>query len=172
MELRRPEDGQTIATEATIFLFQGGSEGKTRSYLAFTLRDISLRRNAEEALRQSKIRLSQAQKLEAVGRLAGGVAHDFNNLLTAIIGYGDLVLEQLGPKHAVRRDAEEILQAAERAGALTRQLLAFSRSQVLKPEPLNLDIVLANIDRMIRRLIAEDIEVTRITSRTKSRELS
>ena len=161
LHLRNPEGDSPIPTEATIFLFLGEAEGEP-SYLAVTLRDVEARRSAEEKLRQSEFRLNQAQKMEAVGRLAGGIAHDFNNLLTAIIGYSDLVLDELGEDHGARRDAEEILRAAERAGGLTRQLLAFSRRQVLQPEPVDLNAVVADIDRMMRRLIAENIELVTI----------
>ncbi len=122
-------------------------------------RDITERRRSADALRQSEDRLRQAQKMEAIGRLAGGVAHDFNNLLTAIIGYCDLLLEELGGEHPGREDAEEILKAADRAGGLTRQLLAFSRRQVLQPRVLDLNSLVADIDRMLRRLIGEDIEL-------------
>ncbi len=145
-------------TEATIFLFQDDEETQ-RTYLGITLHDIEARRTAEEALRQSELRLSQAQKMEAVGRLAGGIAHDFNNLLTAILGYGDLVLSELGEGHVAHPDVEEILRAAERAGGLTRQLLAFSRRQVLQPESVDLNAIVSDIDRMMRRLIGEDIEL-------------
>jgi signal transduction histidine kinase/ActR/RegA family two-component response regulator len=158
LELVRPDGGEPLSTAATIFLFQGTDETK-RSYLAVTLRDETRRRGAEEALRESELRLGQAQKMEAVGRLAGGIAHDFNNLLTAIIGYGDLVLGELDPNQAAWRDTEEILRAAERAGELTRQLLAFSRRQVLTTDPVDLNAIVADIDRMIRRLIGEDIEI-------------
>ena len=149
---------EPIPTEATIFWFQGTEESAGR-YLAITLRDIAKRRSAEEALRESEIRLSQAQKMEAIGRLTGGIAHDFNNLLTAIIGYSDLVLDQLGEEHGARSDTEEILRAAERAGGLTRQLLAFSRRQVIQPELMDLNAIVADTDRMLRRLIGENIEL-------------
>jgi PAS domain S-box-containing protein len=174
-------DGPPIVTEATIFLFDevGDATGPDRnrepplsrsarsrplrSNFAVSLHDISARRRTEEALRQSEARLIQARKMESVGRLAGGIAHDFNNLLSAIIGYSDLVLQELDPEHGSRRDVEEILRAAERAGGLTRQLLAFSRRQVLQPERVDLNAVVADIDRMLRRLIGEDIElVTRL----------
>ena len=151
----------SIPAEATIYLFQG-TESSSGTYLAITLRDITQRRIAEEALRESESRLSQAQKMEAVGRLAGGIAHDFNNLLTAIIGYSDLVLDQVGDGHEAKRDVEEILRAAERAGGLTRQLLAFSRRQVLQPKAVDLNAIVADIDRMMRRLIGENIDLVTI----------
>ena len=100
----------------------------------------------------------QAQKMDAVGRLAGGIAHDFNNLLTVITGFGDLVAAELPPESEVRRDAEEVLQAAARASALTRQLLAFSRKQLLRPSVIDLNLVVANLEPMLRRLIGEDID--------------
>ena len=100
-------------------------------------------------------RLMQMSKMEAVGRLAGGVAHDFNNLLTAILGYTNLVLDELGPDHASRPDVEQIQHAAESAASLTRQLLAFSRRQVLQPEVLDLNLVIGNIESLLRRLIGE-----------------
>ncbi|MBK7947469.1 MAG: PAS domain S-box protein [Deltaproteobacteria bacterium] len=157
-----PEDEPT-PTEATVLLFcdpVGPVEtAALRSYFAVTLRDIRARRRTEEALRQSELRLGQSRKLESVGRLAGGIAHDFNNLLTAIIGYSDLVLQELDADHATRPDIEEILRAAERASGLTRQLLAFSRRQVLRPERVDLNAIVAEIDRMLRRLIGEDIEL-------------
>jgi two-component system cell cycle sensor histidine kinase/response regulator CckA len=116
-----------------------------------------------EEARKRDDKLRQAQKLEAVGRLAGGVAHDFNNILTAIMGYGELVLAQCDasdPRHA---DVEEILKAAARAASLTRQLLAFSRREVMVPQVLALDSVIAGMEQMLRRLIGEDIRVTRTT---------
>ena len=101
----------------------------------------------------------QAQKMEAVGRLAGGVAHDFNNLLTAIFGYADLLAEALPPDHTGREDLQEIRTAATRASALTRQLLAFSRQQVLQPIVLSLNDVVENIEKMLHRLLGEDVEL-------------
>jgi CheY-like chemotaxis protein len=97
--------------------------------------------------------------MEAIGRLAGGVAHDFNNLLTAITGYADLLLDEIGEADEMRADAEEILRAAERAADLTRQLLAFSRRQVLLPKVLDLNALVADVERLLRRLIGEDIEL-------------
>jgi PAS domain S-box-containing protein len=107
----------------------------------------------------------QAQKMEAIGRLAGGVAHDFNNLLTAILGSTDLLLESLPSDHPGREDAEETRKAALRAADLTRQLLAFSRQQVLAPRVLDLNEVVANMDRMLQRLIGEDIELRTVLAR-------
>lgn len=103
--------------------------------------------------------LRQAQKMEAVGRLAGGIAHDFNNLLTVINGYGQLISDCLPPKHSLRANAEEILRAGERAATLTRQLLAFSRKQIMAPAVLNLNHIVAELEKMLRRLIGEDIEL-------------
>jgi signal transduction histidine kinase len=101
----------------------------------------------------------QAQRLEAVGRLAGGVAHDFNNMLTAITGYGEMIKMALAEDDAMRDDVDEILKAAHRAGGLTRQLLAFSRQQVLQPRHFRLNDVVSGIEGMLRRLIAEDIDL-------------
>jgi PAS domain S-box-containing protein len=114
--------------------------------------DVTERRRLEEQLRQ-------AQKTEAVGRLAGGVAHDFNNLLTIIIGYSDLLSEKLSAGDGRRLPVEEIKKAADRAASLTRQLLAFSRKQVLQPHILDLKSLLTNVDEMLRRMIGEDIEL-------------
>ena len=104
--------------------------------------------------------LRHSQKMEAVGRLAGGIAHDFNNLLTAIIGYTEIVLYSLDPKDERRADAEEIGRAAMRAADLTRQMLAFSRRQVLQPKVLDLNIALRKVEPMLRRVIGENIAMT------------
>ena len=104
--------------------------------------------------------LRHSQKMEAVGRLAGGIAHDFNNLLTAIIGYTEIVLHGLDPKDERRADAEEIGRAAMRAADLTRQMLAFSRRQVLQPKIIDLNKALTKVEPMLRRVIGEDIVMT------------
>jgi two-component system, cell cycle sensor histidine kinase and response regulator CckA len=121
--------------------------------------DITAERHTQEALRRSEERLSQSQKLEAVGRLAGGVAHDFNNLLTVIRGYADLLDMRMHDTHPMKADAREIKRAADRAADLTAQLLAFSRGQVLRPRILDLNDVVRGMRNMLGRLIGEDIEL-------------
>ena len=134
---------------------------ETRDGPMFTawIRDLTERRAAEEALRQSELQLRQAQKMEAVGRLAGGVAHDFNNVLTAIFGYADLLLDGFAVGDPRRGDVEEIKHAANRAAALTRQLLAFSRKQVMQPRRLNLNEVIQNIQKLLAKLLGDDVEL-------------
>jgi len=116
-------------------------------------RDVTERVQLEQQLRQ-------AQKMEAVGRLAGGIAHDFNNILTAITGYADLLLEDLGATDPRRQDADEIHKAADRAAGLTRQLLAFSRQQVLQPTVLEVNTLVGDLEKMLRRLLGEDVALS------------
>ncbi len=111
-----------------------------------------------EARRQLEEELQHAQRLEAVGRVAGGVAHDFNNLLSVIIGYSDLAIAKLAEDTRVRADVEEVRKAAERAALLTRQLLVFSRRQKVEPKVLDLNVLVSNIHRMLERMIGEGVE--------------
>jgi PAS domain S-box-containing protein len=160
--IRRAVAGETLLFERAVH----NAEGKDllcevrlvrlpftdRSLLRASFIDITERRKLEEQLRQS-------QKMESVGRLAGGIAHDFNNLLTVITGYSELLLGQLGEKLSLRKEVEEIKRAGERAAALTHQLLAFSRQQVLQPKVLDLNEVVSQIEKMLRRLIDESVEL-------------
>jgi two-component system, cell cycle sensor histidine kinase and response regulator CckA len=129
----------------------GGDYNETVGGVA-VLRDVSQQRELE-------IQLRQAQKMDAIGRLAGGVAHDFNNLLVVIQSYAELLCADLPDGDPKRHDLHEILAAARRAGALTKQLLAFSRRESVQPSTLNLNDVVAGIDKMLRRIIGEDIEL-------------
>jgi PAS domain S-box-containing protein len=125
-------------------------------------RDVSQIKQAERALEQSAEQLRQAQKLESVGRLAGGIAHDFNNMLTAIQGYSELTLRRLEDDDPLRRNIEEILKAGDRSAALTRQLLAFSRQQILQPVVLDLNVVITDTVKMLQRLIGEDVQLVAV----------
>lgn len=116
------------------------------------------RAKAEQALERAEQQFRQAQKMEAVGRLAGGVAHDFNNLLTVISGYCELLLEHLMPPSPLHRFVDEIKQASLRATGLTRQLLIFSRKQVLVPEVIDLNAVITELEKLLRRLLGEDVD--------------
>jgi PAS domain S-box-containing protein len=150
------KDGRVFERYSMPQRIEGRSVGRVWSF-----RDVTERRRAEGALRDSEEQLRQSQKMDAIGRLAGGVAHDFNNLLTVILGYTEQLLEQLKSPadDAMRRAVGEIQGAAERASALTGQLLAFSRKQMLEPKELDLNVVLTGTSRMLRRLIGEDIDL-------------
>jgi PAS domain S-box-containing protein len=145
------KDGRTIICEWYNTPLMG-EDGRFLGILSLA-QDITERRQLEEQFRQ-------AQKMEAVGRLAGGVAHDINNLLTVITGYGELVLSILPPTHPARELVREIRNAGERAAALTRQLLAFSRKTVLEPKVLDLNTQVREMEKLLRRLIGEDVELT------------
>jgi two-component system, cell cycle sensor histidine kinase and response regulator CckA len=135
------------------------AEGASRGSLLLA-RPLSDYKAEQDLPRRADERTLQSQKLEALGRLAGGVAHDFNNLLTVILGYAEL-LKQYGADEHAREVGGEIQKAGERAAALTRQLLAFSRKQVLQPTVLDLNGLVLNLDKMLRRLIGEDVNLTR-----------
>lgn len=139
-------------------------DSQVTSFLAIT-RDVTEQKRTNELLKTKDAELQQMQKMEAVGRLAGGIAHDFNNLLTAINGYSDLSLRKLEAGNPIRHNVEEIRKAGDRAADLTRQLLAFSRKQIMKPKVFNLNQTVADINKMLTRLIGEDIEiVTKLAS--------
>ncbi|HEY7637110.1 MAG TPA: ATP-binding protein [Gemmatimonadales bacterium] len=145
----RHTDGTWRSLEATV---NHPRDWPGKEHVILTARDVTARERLEAQLRQ-------AQKMEALGRFAGGVAHDFNNLLTAIQGYTSLLMNDLGPADPRREDLEEIRKASERAAALTRQILAFSRRQVAEPETVNLNGVIREMERLLPRLMGEDIMV-------------
>jgi PAS domain S-box-containing protein len=149
----RRRDGSTCPIELSLSAWQ--ADGRMQATVV--IRDITERKQAQDVLRQRDEQLQQAQKMEAIGRLAGGVAHDFNNLLTAIVGFGGLVRDSLRENDPIRADVDEVLTAADRAASLTRQLLAFSRRQVVTPRSVALDEIVATTEKMLRRLIGEDI---------------
>jgi len=148
-------DGSQIWVEIQVTEIVWAGEPAIQS----TVLDISERKRAEQALRQSEAQLRQVQKMEAVGQLAGGVAHDFNNLLTVITGRTELLLLRLAADDPQRRDVELVRKTADRAAALTQQLLAFSRKQMLQPRVLDLNGVVAGMAQMLKPLIGETIEL-------------
>ena len=155
--VRQTKDGRLIDISLTISAIRN----KTGQIVGASsiASDVTERKRTEEALRQSGEQLQQAQKMESVGRLAGGVAHDFNNLLTAITGYTELTLRKLNQSDPLRKNLEEVKKAAERASGLTRQLLAFSRKQVMQPKVIDLNAIISEMNRMLPRLIGEDIKI-------------
>jgi two-component system, cell cycle sensor histidine kinase and response regulator CckA len=126
--------------------------------------DLSEGKRIEAALRQTEMQLRQAQKMEAVGRLAGGIAHDFNNVLSVILSYADLLVAELRSTDPLRDDILEIKKAAARAAGLTRQLLMFSRQQVLEPRVVDLNDMLVSMESMLQRVLGEDVELTIVPS--------
>ena len=144
------KDGSLITVRVALRAVRG-PDGQVECYEGL-VEDVTQQRSIENQFRQ-------AQRMEAVGRLAGGVAHDFNNVLTAITGYSDLLLEDMGPDDPKRSDVGEIKAAALRAAALTRQLLAFSRKQVLQARVLDLNGVVRTLEKMLHRLIGEDVKL-------------
>jgi PAS domain S-box-containing protein len=151
----RRKDGSDVPLELSLSTWKTGHD----VFYTGVIRDITDRRQAAAMLRQRDDELRHAQKMEAVGRLAGGIAHDFNNLLTAIVGYAELVLEKLPADDDRRGNVQEIEKAGRSAAALTRELLAFSRKQVLQPVVLSINDVVRETENLMRRLVGEDVEV-------------
>ncbi|MBM4440153.1 MAG: GAF domain-containing protein [Candidatus Rokubacteria bacterium] len=137
---------------------QRDPDGRPARFIG-VVQDITERKQAEEALQAAEEQLRQSQKMDAIGRLAGGVAHDFNNLLSIITGRSELILRARELPGAVRRDVDLIHRTAERAASLTRQLLAFSRKQLLQPKVIDVNGVVSNMGRMLRRVIGEDVDL-------------
>jgi two-component system, cell cycle sensor histidine kinase and response regulator CckA len=148
--IRRP-DGSVRTLWNRAFVSRGSPGGSVENIVGLAV-DVTERKHLEQQMRQS-------QRMEAVGRLAGGVAHDFNNLLGVIIGYGESTLRVLPPEHTARPKIDQILRAGGRAAGLTRQLLTFSRKQVVAPRILALDTIVGDIEKMLRTVIGEDIEL-------------
>lgn len=146
----RRKDGSIFINEFTVSPLVD-EDGEIRHYIGIQ-RDVTEKKRLEQEL-------NQAQKMEAVGTMAGGIAHDFNNMLTAIIGYSQLLLDECEPESVMRKDVEEIDKTARRAAALTRRLLAFSKGQMAQMAPVDLNTIVAGLDKMLRRLIGEDLEL-------------
>jgi two-component system cell cycle sensor histidine kinase/response regulator CckA len=148
--VNRKKNGEVFVAEKTVTPLRDG-EGRITHFISND-RDITDRRQLEN-------QLQQAQKMDAIGRLAGGVAHDFNNLLMVISSYAELMLDSLAPLHPLRRNVDEIQKASRRAADLTRQLLAFGRKQMQSLQLLDLNLIIEDINKMLPRLIGEDIEL-------------
>jgi len=147
------KDGRLLTVQLSVRAVRNAS-GRVEFYETF-VRDVTDQRRLQQ-------QLTQAQKMEAIGRLAGGIAHDFNNLLTVITSYSDLLLEDLRAGDPKRDDVEQVLKAAHGAAALTRQLLAFSRQQVLEPRVISLNSIVENLQKMLQRVIGEDVDLATV----------
>jgi two-component system, cell cycle sensor histidine kinase and response regulator CckA len=170
---RAPQDARRRVTNNQLSLERrtaDASLAKTQSALKDSQSDdLAERRRSEKVLHETERQLRHAQKMEAVGMLAGGIAHDFNNILSVILSYGDMVLSELKPDAPMREDIEEIRKAGQRAADLTRQLLMFSRHQVIEPVVLDLNEVVVGIDKMLHRIVGADVELISLLRRPLGR---
>jgi PAS domain S-box-containing protein len=155
--LNRAKDGRLFWEMASVSAVRD-ADGRVAHFVAVK-EDVTERKKAEAALKLAEQQLAQVQKMEAIGRLAGGVAHDFNNLLSVILGHAERLAKDLEPHDPRRGRLDEVLFAANKAGELTRQLLAFSRRQVLEPRIVRLDAVAAEAQKMLERVIGEDVDL-------------
>ena len=158
------KDGTTFPGELQTFLASDPSGGER--YRWSIVRDITDRKRAEEERRKLQGQLTQAQKMESIGRLAGGVAHDFNNMLGVILGHAELALRKIDPDQKLAADLQSIRKAAERSADLTRQLLAFARKQTVSPKVLDLNETVEGMLTILHRLIGEDIKLIWLPSRS------
>jgi len=152
------KDGSKFYAETSTAILK--QEGET--FLVAILRDITERKQAEEEKTKLQTLLSQAQKMEAIGHLTGGIAHDFNNILTAIIGYASLMQMKMKEDDPLRPNVNHILGSAERAANLTQSLLAFSRRQIINPQPVKINEIIYRTEKLLIRLLGEDIELKTI----------
>jgi two-component system cell cycle sensor histidine kinase/response regulator CckA len=158
-------DFRIVRPDGSIRFLRGRAElmaatEQTSSRVVGTVQDVTAQKRAEEERGKLEQQLHQSQKMEAIGSLAGGVAHDFNNLLSVILSYTSLIVDDLKPGDPLRADLEEVHKAGVRATDLTRQLLAFSRQQMLQPQVIDLNQVVAGMEKMLRRLLREDVKLS------------
>jgi signal transduction histidine kinase len=156
------KDGHVLSLEVSANWISIGGE----PFIQCFHRDITDQKRVEAEKEKLRLQLQQAMKMEAVGRLAGGVAHDFNNLLTVISGYSELLLQKIGKESTMYGEVEEIKRAGERAASLTQQLLAFSRKQIIEPKVLRLGSLVADMHKMLTRLIGENIALQATTGKS------
>ena len=157
--MARRRDGSEFPADIMLATLGAPADAQRGARVLAVIRDITARKKAEAELRETEANLRQAQKMEAIGRLAGGVAHDFNNMLTAILSYAALLKMGSELADSAQADLAQIVRAAERAAALTRQLLAFSRQQVLQPASVDANEIVRGVSNMLQRLIGEDVDL-------------